>query len=83
MFMNLRRRRKRISLFLYNDSLNSFDTVVSSLTRHVPKCNTLRAEQLSLLAHNNGKTQICSGFSPEIYQIQANLIKCGLIVETK
>jgi len=81
--MNIKRRRKRIPLFLYNDEFNSFESIVLSLTRHVPKCNTLRAEQLSLLAHNNGKTQIYSGFSPEVYQIQANLIKCGLIIETK
>jgi len=81
--MNLRKRRKRISLYLYNDDFNSFDIVVLALTRHLPKCNSLRAEQLAILANNNGKVKMCSGFSPEIYQIQANLIKCGLIIETK
>ena len=80
--MNIRKRRKRVTLYLYNDDFNSFDTVSILLTRHLPNCNSLRAEQLAIMAHNKGCIQICSGFSPEIFQVQANLIKSGLIVET-
>jgi ATP-dependent Clp protease adapter protein ClpS len=80
--MNIRKRRKRVTLYLYNDEFNSFETINIALTRHLPDCNSLRAEQLALIAHNKGYVEICSGFSPEIYQIQANLIRCGLLVET-
>jgi ATP-dependent Clp protease adapter protein ClpS len=80
--MNTRKRRKRVTLYL-NDDFNSFDTVSLALMTYVPRCNAIRAEQLALLAHNSGKTQICSGFSPAIYQVQANLIRSGLIIETK
>lgn len=84
MFTNLRKkRRKRVSLYLYNDELNSFETVVAALTRHVPNCNIIRAEQLALIAHNVGRTKVCSGFSPEIYQVLANLVRCGLLVEAE
>ena len=61
----------------------SIQTVCLSLRNYLPNCNIIRAEQLAMLAHNNGKVQITSGFAPEIYQIQANLIRSGLIIETK
>lgn len=80
--MKLRKRRKRITLFLYNDEYNSVEYVIEVLSRFLPKCNKLKAEQLAILAHNQGCIEICSGFSPEIYQIQANLVRVGLIVET-
>jgi len=80
--MKLKKRRKKVSLFLYNDDYNSLEYVVEVLSRFVPKCNKLRSEQLAIMAHNKGCIQICSGFSPEIYQIQSNLIRVGLIVET-
>ena len=81
--MNIRKRRKRITLHLYNDEFNSFDYVTQVLSKYVPECNTIRAEQLAIIAHNHGCTKICSGFSPEIYQIQANLIRHNLLVETE
>jgi ATP-dependent Clp protease adapter protein ClpS len=80
--MNTRKRRKKVTLHLYNDDYNSMEYVIDVLSRFVPNCNKLKAEQLTILAHNHLCTEICSGFSPEIYQIQANLIRAGLIVET-
>ena len=81
MFTNSKKRRKRVTIYLYDDELNSFETVSSALTRHVPNCNSIRAEQLALIAHNTGMAEVCSGFSPDIYAIYAHLIKSGLLVE--
>ena len=81
--MNIRKRRKRITLYLYNDEFNSFEYVSKVLSKFVPECNIIRGEQLAVIAHNKGYTKICSGFSPEIYQIQANLIRHNLLVETE
>lgn len=83
MFTNLRKRRKRIALYLYNDELNSFEVVVQILAKYLPKCNRLRAEQLAIIAHNVGKVKLCTGFSPDIYKILADLIKAGLLVEAQ
>tara|TARA_Y100001937_G_C7090070_1_gene317253 strand:- start:526 stop:780 length:255 start_codon:yes stop_codon:yes gene_type:complete len=81
--MNIKKRRKRITLYLYNDEFNSFDYVTQVLSKYIPNCNIIRAEQLAVLAHNKGCIKICTGFSPEIYQIQANLIRHHLLVETE
>ena len=81
--MNFRKKRKRIELYLHNDNYNSFEYVTLALSRNLPKCNVIRAEQLAILAHNNGMVKICSGFSPEIYAVQANLVRIGLKVESK
>tara|TARA_R110000803_G_scaffold42850_5_gene91704 strand:+ start:48680 stop:48931 length:252 start_codon:yes stop_codon:yes gene_type:complete len=82
MFTNSKKRRKRVTIYLYDDEINSFEIVSSILSRHLPSCNPIRAEQLALIAHNTGKVELCSGFSPEIYAIYAHLIKSGLLVET-
>ena len=65
-------------LKLANEVINSNNCQTS--TKYFE--DKLKAEQLTILAHNHLCTEICSGFSPEIYQIQANLIRAGLIVET-
>ena len=59
MFTNSKKRRKRVTIYLYDDEIND-----------------------ALIAHNTGKVELCSGFSPEIYAIYAHLIKSGLLVET-
>ncbi len=81
--MNIRKRRKRVTLYLHNDEFNSFESVTLLLSRYIPKCTLLRAEQLAIITHHTGCSEIYSGFSPNVYSIQANLIRSGLLVETK
>ena len=78
-----RRRRKRMQLYLLNDDVNSFDYVITSLTTLLPMCNTLRAEQIAMIVHNNNECNIYSGFAPEIYILYANLQKIGLKVQIR
>ena len=56
-----------MSLYLMNDNLNSFENVIYLLSKHVPMCNTLRAEQIAMLVHKSGECHIHKGFPPEIY----------------
>jgi len=78
-----RRRRKRLFLYLLNDDKNSFNYVLEALTTYVPMCNSLRAEQIAMIAHNTGQCCIYSGFAPDIYFIYAHLQKNGLQVQVR
>jgi len=78
-----RPRRKRMSLYLMNDDHNSFEYVISTLTRFLPMCNSLRAEQIAQLVHNSGECHIHTAFPPEIYILYAQLQKEGLTVQLK
>ena len=72
-----------MSLYLINDDHNSFEYVMSTLTRYLPMCNTLRAEQIARLVHESGKCDVFTGFPPEIYILYAQLQKMGLTVQLK
>ena len=78
-----RRRRKRMNLYLINDDKNSFEYVIQSLTRFIPMCNALRAEQIAMIVHNTGECSIYSGFTPEIYMIYTSFQKSGLLVQIR
>ena len=78
-----RRRRKRMNLYLINDDKNSFEYVIQSLTRFIPMCNALRAEQIAMIVHNTGECSIYSGFAPEIYMIYTSFQKAGVIVQIR
>ena len=78
-----RPRRKRMSLYLLNDDVNSFDNVIYILSKYLPECNTLRAEQIAQLVHKSGECHIHTGFPPAIYILYAQLQKEGLSVEIK
>ena len=78
-----RRRRKRLNLYLLNDNKNSFEYVIQSLTRFIPMCNALRAEQIAMIVHNTGECSVYSGFTPEIYLIFTALMKSGLSVQIR
>ena len=78
-----RPKRKRMSLILMNDDHNSFEYVISTLTRFLPMCNSLRAEQIAHLVHNSGDCHIHTGFPPEIYILYAQIQKAGLTVQLK
>ena len=76
-------RRKKIQLILLNDDYNSFTSVINGLKNYLPSCSSLRAEQIANIVHNNGKCAIYSGFGPDVFLIQSQLIKRGLLVEAK
>ena len=66
-----------------NDDHNSFEYVISTLTRFLPMCNSLRAEQIAHLVHKSGDCHIHTGFPPEIYILYAQIQKAGLTVQLK
>ena len=72
-----------MSLYLMNDDHNSFEYVISTLTRFLPMCNSLRAEQIAHLVHKSGDCHIHTGFPPEIYILYAQIQKAGLEVKLK
>jgi len=72
-----------MSLYMMNDDVNSFQYVIDTLTRVIPMCNRLRAEQIARLVHEGGQCEVHSGFPPEIYILYANLQKTGLKVKLK
>ena len=72
-----------MSLYLINDDVNSFDYVIYILSKHLPMCNSLRAQQIVLLTDGKGECQIYSGFAPEIYMLYANFQKVGFNVEIR
>ena len=78
-----RRRRKRMQLYLLNDDENSFEYVIQALTTLLPKCNTLRAEQIAVSVDTSGECDIFSGFAPEIYILYAHFQKMGLQVQIR
>jgi len=82
---NTKRRppRKRIYLYLLNDNHNSVEYVIKSLMTVLPLCNSLRAEQMSLITHNNGECLIHHSLNSAIYVMYAQLQKLGLSVDVR
>ena len=78
-----KRRRKKIELTLMNDDYNTFTSVISGLQSYLPECSVIRAEQIAQIVHTKGKCSIFKGFGPEAFLIQSQLIKRGLLVESK
>ena len=78
-----RQKRQRMSLYLLNDDINSFEYVMHSLMTLLPMCNSLRAEQIARLVHESGECHIHTGFPPEIYILYAQIQKAGLQVKLK
>jgi ATP-dependent Clp protease adapter protein ClpS len=78
-----KKRRRKVELILRNDDYNSFISVINGLKNYLPNCSSIRAEQIANIVHNNGQCQIYTGFGPDVYLIQSQLIKRGLLVEAK
>jgi ATP-dependent Clp protease adapter protein ClpS len=72
-----------MQLYLLDDDKNSFQFVIASLTTLLPLCNSLRAEQIAMIVHNNGECSIYQGFAPEIYVLYAAFQKVGLTVQIR
>ena len=56
-------RRKRVYLYLLDDDYNTMEYVMKSLMVSLPMCNSLRAEQLAMITHNNGECLIHSSIT--------------------
>ena len=78
-----RPRRKRIYLYLLNDDYNAIEYVIKSLMVILPMCNSLRAEQLAIIAHGSGECLIHSSLNSSIYIMYAQLQKLGLSVDVR
>jgi len=78
-----RKKRKRVYLYLLNDDYNAMEYVIKCLMTTLPMCNSLRAEQLAMIAHNNKECLIHSSLSPTIYVIYAQLQKLGIEVDIR
>jgi ATP-dependent Clp protease adapter protein ClpS len=76
-------RRKKLSLYLINDSIHSFEYVIDVLTDLLPMCNKLRAEQIAIITNGSNECQIYTGFPPAIYLLHARLQKAGLTVQIR
>ncbi len=78
-----RRRRKKIKLYLVDDSVNSFQYVIEVLSNTLPECSVIRAEQMATMTHHTGECHIHTGKSPDVYYVQTMLVKQGLNVISK
>jgi len=76
-------RRKRIYLYLLDDDYNTMEYVIKSLMIMLPMCNSIRAEQLATIAHNNGQCLIHTSLNSTIYIMYAQLQKLGLSVDIR
>jgi ATP-dependent Clp protease adapter protein ClpS len=81
--MKDKQRRRNLKLYLVNDSVNSVDHVITALSTYVPFVNTLRAEQMAIIAHNNGRCQIYHGKLNDVFFIHAQLMRAGLHVDMR
>ena len=76
-------RKKKYSIFLLNDNINSFDYVIHILSQTMPLWTKYRAEQAALIIHNVGELEVRSGYPPEICLLYATLHKSGLTVDIR
>ncbi len=67
-------------LIMYNDEVNSFETVIMALMKHLGH-ELLQAEQLATIAHNKGKAVVKQGTDKELFVPMALLTSENLTVE--
>jgi ATP-dependent Clp protease adapter protein ClpS len=72
------KKNRRCVLIMHNDSVNSFEHVIKTLSSTLPMCNTLRATQLAHLVHENGSCAVYHGRQRESLMIYGMLSKSGL-----
>jgi ATP-dependent Clp protease adaptor protein ClpS len=72
-------RADQRGLVLFNDEVNSFEFVISSLVE-VCKHEFIQAEQCAMIAHLKGKCFIKNGTYPEIKPMYDELTLRGLTV---
>lgn len=72
--------RKQNEIVLYNDDVNTFDHVITSLIvacDHTP----LQAEQCSLIVHYNGQCTVKTGEYDDLKPRCSKLLEAGLSAE--
>lgn len=74
----VKKKNRRCVLYMHNDSINSFEHVIKTLSSTLPMCNTLRATQLAHLVHENGSCAVYHGRQRESLMIYGMLSKSGL-----
>jgi|APGre2960657404_1045060.scaffolds.fasta_scaffold101841_3 ATP-dependent Clp protease adapter protein ClpS len=74
----IKKKNRRCVLYMHNDSVNSFEHVIKTLSGTLPMCNTLRATQLAHLVHENGSCAVYHGRQVESMMIYGMLSKAGL-----
>lgn len=74
----VKKKNRRCVLYMHNDSVNSFEHVIKTLSSTLPMCNTLRATQLAHLVHENGSCAVYHGRQRESLMIYGMLNKSGL-----
>lgn len=67
-------------LIMYNDEVNSFETVILALMKHLGH-ELQQAEQLAMIAHNKGKAVVKQGTDKELFVPMALLTSENLTVE--
>jgi len=78
-----RLRARKVKLFLHDDSINTMQYVIDTLSSVIPGCNALKAESIAVIVHNKGKCQIYHGNLKESIYLYAQLIKYGLHVSVQ
>lgn len=68
---------KSRSLILYNDDVNTFDTVIDALIK-VCKHETIQAEQCTWIVHYNGKCAVKEGEFKKLRPMRQALSERGL-----
>ena len=68
---------KSRSLILYNDDVNTFDTVIDALIK-VCKHETMQAEQCTWIVHYNGKCAVKEGEFKKLRTMRQALSERGL-----
>ncbi len=67
-------------LIMYNDEVNSFETVIIALMKHLGH-DPHQSEQLAMIAHTKGKAVVKQGSSEELFLPMALLTSENLTVE--
>jgi len=76
-------KNRKVRLFLHDDSVNTVDHVIETLSGIVPGCNSLKAESIAMVTHTSGKCQIYHGNIKEAIYLYAQLARNGLHVSVQ
>jgi len=67
-------------IILYNDDVNSFDTVIDALMKYCEHTEQ-QAHQCAMIVHNNGKIDVKRGTYNKLRPIYEALLDAGLSVK--
>lgn len=76
-----RKRRQKLTVYLVDDELNSFEHVIVVLTSILPRCNEIKAESIAMITHNTGYCEIARLPAAAAIVLFTALTKAGLTVK--